>query len=478
MMPLITQTMNSISRQGPLSGDLESKLTRFGARDRVIFYDVPPIDPDRLFEFCRNFDVFGKDPGQNRSFIQLYVVKSFMEKMSEEVGPNNVSVEPIIFEKERRDGGRIKFVPANRGFSLNVQRQENKDKLENLCTFEGAYEINLGLVREFVTSYVGSMRNWNLAFTGSISKKISHRAGWESRPYENLNDVELLKGDRFLMMQNMAKSIMPSDKYSLLFAYSRRQFEAQFVRDSPIAYMLGKHGHMSMLLHNLDWSMMEGISKDLQKRYKDSNVETNKEVPSHLWPVRQFISKKGDLSDLLMPLLDNFESQLHEYVQMYNPTGAKHKDLDKHRVPGHLNKYAYIKIMKGIPLNFKEQIGTESFLYLRFLKPVKSILRVIEQNVKDDPWNAKQLIFRLPPFSYSSMKQVMDLNIFPHNFPHIYLESMSQHLEKFKGSTLKEIETYVHGFNEDIETPAFKKDIYYRERRYAGSFESGGKRAE
>lgn len=464
MDPKLIEQINSYSTQGPLPQNLEEKIKNYKAKKRLIFYDVPQLDINHLYEFCDKFDIFGKDPEQTRRFIQLYIINEFMGDLNRHKESLNLSVEPVDISDRNRCGAySLKHI--NSGLSIKITKMQGE--LETpVCVLDPIFRIQDRTGSTIVLSYAGSMRNWQLAYTDKFKGNIPIRWGKGMRPYEKFDKIDRLQGDKFLIMSGLMVSLFPEENHIILFAYSRRQFEKQFQRYSPIPFILGRHKNINMLIHTIGWAEIDELSKLLLSGYKTSQ-------PTIIKPksIDQYIANapEGDsffcIKEVVLTYLSEFAYQLGQYLL----------DCHPERIIEHPNKQVYLDIMEAVPENFLSQRGRSSFLYQQFYLPVRRIVKVIDRLVEDQNEATIRLVLRLPEFHGSSPELIMNSSIFPYNFPHIYLGALAQHMKKFGGTTIGSLEEHMKAFYEEI-GPASERDIYTKLVRLPGSYGTGKRR--
>ena len=126
----LIREINGKSTQRPIHPAIEANLRGHDAIQRLLYYDVPPIDMDELFEFCSNFDVFGRDEGKTSQFIQLYVLGKFME----ELGSDYAISGPLDLSGDR-DFGNYMVIGENNGLTASLRRKITRNKRGILQTY-------------------------------------------------------------------------------------------------------------------------------------------------------------------------------------------------------------------------------------------------------------------------------------------------------------------------------------------------------
>lgn len=460
---VVTNKINEQSEQSPLPPQLKKKLTDFHI-ERILFYDVPHIDEEKLFDFCSKFDYFGNDTSRTRCFIQHYIIASFFKELA---GMQGLSVEQAKIPKNKR--GVYSLTPEDNGFSTLIKgpAKDGKQKiLEDICRLEGLYRIKKDQRDTIFASYCGSLRNWRLAYTPRFGEKISQRYTKKSKnPHLKLDKTDRAKGDRFNFMLNILGTLFPQEYKGIIFPFSRKQFEKQAVRNTPIVHMLGIHPQMYLLLHTLDWEEMDMLGKKLTNKYFAINPPPVKQRTTADWRIEEFIdatkSSLKKVKNIVLEQADEFTYSLEEHL----------KRFDRRNVPFHPNRWDYVRIMKKVPRDFKSQRGNNSFLYNNFLLPLKRIMKAIDKSKGQNKYD----ILSLPPLEDPSPYGAMDSAMFPYNFPHIYLRGLLEHVKKFRGENMDELETYAKEWIKEIQISPSKRDIYARGRRTGGSFEKGKK---
>lgn len=481
MQSKLIKKINNRSDQKSIHPNIEQKLRPYKAEDRIMYYNVPPLDEKDLYEFCTNFDAFGKDKGQTRKYIQFYIIYKFMNNL----GPIcRGKVEgPINLSLEERSFGDCELVGKDNGLSAFIYKKiwnEGQRKEEKVQAFELSciYKINFGQSVNVVASYASAITAWKDAFKKSIAKKFKERG---ARPHRanlgSLEEVGLVSDDRLTNAENFLRTIFPGcDDYNIIFAYNIDEFEKKLFRDSPSVWILHRNKSVNMLLHTLSWLEIEKLANRLHGIHSRQVIlnQTPQITTSQFYQtVRKRLvnmvedDKLKPLKTTLISLLDEFERQIDHFVAL---------NQQFPELPEHPNNRRYLGILKSIPKYYKSQPFGEDKAFEKnyFWKPVNSIVCEIDKKIIDneEKFQAKKMVLEVPYYKGKTPLEILNLNEFPYNFPHFYLTRLSSALWHFRGSTLKELQSRMKNIKEQIE----KKDVFYHLKRLSGSFEMGKRR--
>jgi hypothetical protein len=467
----------------PLSEDSQDILTHYDLSHRIIYFDVPEIDMDYLYGFCRRYKVFGKDRNSTYKFVQFYIIRDFMTAMSEMFEING----PLNFREFEKERAGFKLKSKNRGMSATLLKEGWDSKigshLQQICDLDNAFRIVSKSKRNILTSYGGLLKKWHLAHTKQVLNKMKNR-GYRIRDIhrntvrEGMTQSELGRSDKFLSLRNALYFAFPdADEYNIIYAYDKEDFEKELGRESPVIWSLMKNDFIYMLLHTLKRSETHEIMDALHARYERTKLKRESKVskdPLAYLTVRERIQTVGKTNILgsikhhLIPLLDEFELQIDSLMGY----------LESDDYEGNEKWQEFVEIMGMVPRDYKQQLfkDRKAFLVENFLGPIKTITNVINNRVKTGQnTRAKEAILQLP-FSKVNPFEIVNENAFAYLFPHIYLVRLKDHLLNFPSGSDQDLEKHMTEFIKKIEEKPGDLDIYRNMERLPGSFETGKRR--
>ena len=131
--------------------------------------------------------------------------------------------------------------------------------------------------------------------------------------------------------------------------------------------------------------------------------------------------------------------------------------------------------MKNISLKFETSSKTNEFMRDKILAPSDEIINKINTTLCncDERRKAYDIVLKLPDFSELEPSKIANLNIFPYNFPHLYLNKLKDYILKSELKTLDDLINIKESFQKEIEAIPSRQDITVKSKRYPGSFELG-----
>ncbi|MBW2975175.1 hypothetical protein KY366_05650 [Candidatus Woesearchaeota archaeon] len=456
MNPDLVSIINESSNQPPLGSDVTERLEHVNRTGNIIFFDVPPIELEDLYSYCKGMVLFGKDPTANNNLIQYYIISLLMGYLNTEFS-SEIS-RPIDFsKKKKKKEGNHHLIPAGNGLSANISHKEGK-RVEPIVNFHNAFEINYQEEREISLSYTSSIRHWKDIYTTRVKRGAS----------KGKDHFEISKNkkasNRFSLMITSLKTFFPEyDFYSILFAYPREKFDS-LEGSMFLVRLLEKYPQINLVLHDLSMDKLSELSAQLLDKYTKKhspNIPSADDDPDRF--ITGYIKNRGwtrHEKNLVTSILKECKSHTKKLIANYD------KDVVWHK-----NKDDYISLVGEIPPDFETQNKQYSYHYVNHLKPLAGIINKIRSQIKGSP-KEKYFFLKIPKQRSFSAYNIMRSRIFPYNIIPFYLRELEQHIKGFQGNSVESLRIHMRSFPIDPEGFSKKQDYFLRGKRFDGSYES------
>jgi hypothetical protein len=470
--------INNFSKQPKFSENLEYKLQRFRAKEKIILFDADLIDIDEAYEFCKQREGAGVSSVSYISkMISALIVDKFYDSLKEILKEIKIGAEKIHFdEKYATKIGFCEFEPFNNGSSLKVRFRENENAITDYCELHSVLNLEN---KEYISAKFGNMKFWQFRYTEKTGKNIKSKHYEKRRlvavtdhSYRNIDIEERIQNDPIIRQQNALRMLFPDSALQAVMLVSPRDlFESNYARCSPLVDVLHKTLNSRILVHSLTNDYVNSIAKKVwsilnkenPRKYDINNVPSMNELKDVIINISGIDSTKN----LLINLIKNSEKQLNNYV--FNNYKANFINYSPE-----INNYHYI--IKKLSLKCENSAKLVSFMKENIIFPALRIIKTLNKSLSSRYHElAYEMVFNMHDLSNLEPSKIVKLNIFPYNFPHLYLQKVEDCINKSNIKSISDLEHCLHEFQLDIEADE-GEDITMRAKRYPGSFEMGGRR--